>query len=716
MSPIALKQRVEARDRLVTQAELLGLQLHDELLGALARGDLQRAEETARRNDGQIRALTENLRVYQAELRAQAEELAAAQDRTEQVLTRFAALFAGMPVAALLVGNGGELVEFNAAAAALFGLDGRNAASRFLHRLVEPAHYQDRVAPALHEARASGASRLDEIEFRSTGGTGAATSAATSTGTRAGSSRPGRFIGEMHIARLPGLTGPGQFAVAIIDRSEHIEDVRALKAAHDALTEREAFLSAKARLARMGGFTLDRDSGTMQWSDKLRELFEFDSQEPAHADALLELCRGWEHRERLAAALAGLRRGEGYDITIEVLSARGRPLHLRAAAEPQGQRPGQAIGVFQDVSALAESRQRIEALDVRLAVAMDAGGVGTWWWHADDGHFDFDDVGRRLLQPGGVALADALGSLQWQQLRVALAAARTGGAPLDVDLQLAGEPPRILHLSGRVQPETAGPGVVLGCVRDCTAERTTARALAAQESAESANQAKSQFLSRMSHELRTPLNAILGFAQLMRMEAEAGDLTLKPHRVALIETAARHLLDLVNEVLDVSRIEAGRMEVQLARADLRELVRESLPMVQGLADKGGIALIDGLSGGPEMPVLADRLRLKEVLINLLSNAVKYNRPGGRVLIDARPERSHLLLRVRDTGIGLTQSQIASLFQPFNRAGAERTAIEGSGMGLFVSRRFVELMGGQVEVESTPGEGTLIVVRLNTPAV
>jgi signal transduction histidine kinase len=184
--------------------------------------------------------------------------------------------------------------------------------------------------------------------------------------------------------------------------------------------------------------------------------------------------------------------------------------------------------------------------------------------------------------------------------------------------------------------------------------------------------------------------------------------------VTLIETAARHLLDLVNEVLDVTRIESGQLEVKLSRFALHEVLAEVLPLVQGQAAAAGIALHDHLTAAAPCEVLADRLRLKEVLINLLSNAVKYNRRDGRVDVSATAGDDGVELVVADTGHGMDAAQCAQLFQPFNRLGAEASGIEGSGLGLFVSRRFVELMGGSIAVDSEPGQGTRLRVRLNAP--
>jgi signal transduction histidine kinase/ActR/RegA family two-component response regulator len=231
----------------------------------------------------------------------------------------------------------------------------------------------------------------------------------------------------------------------------------------------------------------------------------------------------------------------------------------------------------------------------------------------------------------------------------------------------------------------------------------------ARHDADHANHAKSEFLSRMSHELRTPLNAILGFAQLLELDA------LNPEQresVAHILKGGRHLLELINEVLDIARIEAGRLAISLEPVSVNLLVKESLDLIAPLAAKEHVQLDGNLAETRERYVQADRQRLRQVLLNLLSNAVKYNRKGGTVTLsyDETPE-AQLRIEVTDTGPGIATDKMELLFTPFQRLGVEQTAIEGTGLGLALSKRLVEAMGGKLGVESTVGRGSTFWVQL-----
>lgn len=236
--------------------------------------------------------------------------------------------------------------------------------------------------------------------------------------------------------------------------------------------------------------------------------------------------------------------------------------------------------------------------------------------------------------------------------------------------------------------------------------------LRAMELAERANRAKSDFLSRMSHELRTPMNAILGFAQLLESDPLEPLSSGQRENVEQILLAGWHLLELINEVLDLSRIEAGKLQLVLESVDIAELAMECRGLIAPMAAQRGITVLDQ-SFELELPrVYADRTRLKQVLLNLLSNAVKYNRENGTITLTYRemPD-NRLRVAVSDTGEGIPEQQLSALFESFNRLGAEDTGVEGTGIGLVITKHLVELMGGAIGVESRPGEGSTFWIEL-----
>ena len=232
--------------------------------------------------------------------------------------------------------------------------------------------------------------------------------------------------------------------------------------------------------------------------------------------------------------------------------------------------------------------------------------------------------------------------------------------------------------------------------------------------ADKANLAKSEFLSSMSHELRTPLSAILGFAQLMESASPQPSVSQK-RSIEQILKAGWYLLDLINEILDLALIESGKLSLSLEPMSLNDVMHECQSMMEPQAQKHGISMEFPRLETPCF-VKADRTRVKQVLINLLSNAVKYNTPGGVVVVDciaSTPGRMHI--SVKDTGKGLTPESLAQLFQSFNRLGQGVNGEEGTGIGLVVSKRLVELMGGDIGVESTVGKGSVFWIELNLTA-
>jgi PAS domain S-box-containing protein len=247
----------------------------------------------------------------------------------------------------------------------------------------------------------------------------------------------------------------------------------------------------------------------------------------------------------------------------------------------------------------------------------------------------------------------------------------------------------------------------------------------AREALEAASRAKTEFLSRMSHELRTPLNAVLGFAQMLRLDRARPPSAEQLKRIQHIESAGAHLLALVNDVLDLSRVEAGQLTVELEALDIDVVAADAVAMVMPLAlaasveveiDRTGDMPLSTFGPPDAVSVVADRTRLRQVLVNLLSNAVKYNRPGGRVVVSSRVQDDGCHLTIADDGPGMTPEKLGRLFEPFNRLGAEKSKVEGTGIGLVLSRRLMELMRGRLEVESTVARGTVATVVLETTDV
>lgn len=238
----------------------------------------------------------------------------------------------------------------------------------------------------------------------------------------------------------------------------------------------------------------------------------------------------------------------------------------------------------------------------------------------------------------------------------------------------------------------------------------------ARKEAEVANQAKSNFLTSMSHELRTPLNAILGFGQLLESDPDNPLSPVQRESIEYICKAGWHLLALINEILDLSKIEAGRIDLSIRPENLGEIIDECISMIRPLAEKRDIRLVNR-SLQETVLVKTDRTRLKQVLMNLLNNAVKYNRERGYITILAeKRDEGRVRISVTDTGQGLSPDEVGSLFQSFNRLGAEKTEIEGTGVGLVISKKLVELMGGSIGVESLHGTGSTFWIELDASCV
>jgi len=382
-----------------------------------------------------------------------------------------------------------------------------------------------------------------------------------------------------------------------------------------------------------------------------------------------------------------------------------------------------AVATFIDISERLDMQAKLRQGEVRMTGLVDAVNDGVITIDAERKIVLFNRAAERLF---GVPATEAIGGTVERFIPRnprALDGARTQELRFgDVD---SGE---VRELFGRraegqefplevslSRHDTERGPLVTAVLRDVTGLQTARAERQAREALEASSRAKTEFLSRMSHELRTPLNAVLGFSQLLRLDAVEPPSLQQLQRIQHIENAGAHLLALVNDVLDLSRVESGQMTVTLESVDLRPAIEDALSMVLPLATSVGVRTwISGLDGDlvsrpgaaeRDIFVLADRVRLRQVLVNLLSNAVKYNRPGGQVRVSWQVGDDRCDLRITDDGVGMAPEKLERLFEPFNRLGAENSKIEGTGIGLVLSRRLVELMEGELRIESGLGRGT-----------
>jgi PAS domain S-box-containing protein len=273
---------------------------------------------------------------------------------------------------------------------------------------------------------------------------------------------------------------------------------------------------------------------------------------------------------------------------------------------------------------------------------------------------------------------------------------------------------RYVHPDGRIiwvnlnvvlmRDEQGKPLQFVVVAEDISERLRMQEAMSSAQAAERASKAKTEFLSRMSHELRTPLNAMLGFAQLLRVDPRYPLNDTQRQKVEHIENAGAHLLAMLTDVLDLSRIEAGSLPMAIEALPLEAVVAEAVALVSNQAQEARLQLTH-TPVPHNVLVMADQVRLRQILVNLLSNAIKYNRAGGRLMIEALMLDQQVVITVSDTGLGMNNQQLTHLFEPFNRLGAERTAVEGTGIGLVIVKRLVDLMQGRIEVSSQVNVGT-----------
>lgn len=400
--------------------------------------------------------------------------------------------------------------------------------------------------------------------------------------------------------------------------------------------------------------------------------------------------------------------------------ADGQPRYFEVNGDPIYD----AAGAFAGYRGTGRDITAVKRAEERLLDAIDAMNDGFILWDADDrvvmlnrAFLRMDEESFAALQPGtrfeeimrarvyAGKVPAAIGREE-EYIRERLAQHRHPTGDPIVQRLASGQWVRI------VERRTRDGGIVAIRSDITDLQRQQTEILRAKEQAEEASRAKSRFLATMSHELRTPLNAIIGFSEIMQTGA-FGPLGSPKYAeyAAAINASGRHLLNLIGDILDMSRIEAGRYTLHPSAVDIGEILRESFLIVQGQAEERGIILTAEVGHGLQR-VNADRLAVKQILINLLSNAIKFTGRGGQIAVGGRlGSKGGIEIAVRDTGIGIARERLPHLFDPFSTTADASLAREagGTGLGLSICKRLIELHGGTIAITSEPGRGTVVTV-------
>jgi PAS domain S-box-containing protein len=500
------------------------------------------------------------------------------------------------------------------------------------------------------------------------------------------------------------------------------EDITERKLVAEELQKREMQLSEAQEIAHVGSWEADVTTGEAIWSDELYLIYGVEAQshqatferfmECVHPDDRGFVGKGIEQAYAKGGSFEFDHRVLRPDGSVRVVSTRGK-----VVLDENG-RPSRVVGTAQDVTERNQSERALKESEQRYKQMFEGNGAIQWLIdpttasivEANQAASDFYGYSLEALKGMNlVAMNTFFGEVEGKELlermsreAVIIVARHTIASGKIKDVEVRAGP---IDLGGR--------RLIHSIITDISEQKRAEGARMAQEAAEQANRAKSEFLSRMSHELRTPLNAIIGFSQLLEMDDLDPD---QMESVGLVHKAGRHLLDLINEMLDISRIEAGHMSLSTEPISVAELLRECLDLVKPIAADKNIMLMAGKALEYNSHVQADRQRLKQIILNLLSNAVKYNRVGGSVWLSCEelvPGR--MRIAINDTGAGIAQEKLEKLFTPFERLDADQTGVEGTGLGLALSKRLAELMGGDTGVESVVGQGSRFWVELPAAA-
>ena len=511
------------------------------------------------------------------------------------------------------------------------------------------------------------------------------------------------------------------------------QDVTIHRQKEEALIVSEQRLIESQKIAHLGHWIWNIVDGTLEWSDEHYRIFGVEPGEitPSY-EAFLDTVHP-DDREKCAHALTEAMTNNNYNMSHRLLLPDGVLRYVHGQGRVYYDKAGEPVrmmGTIQDITEQTLAEREIEKSRSRFEAIFESIPDAIVYVDPDR---KIQMVNSATIQIFGYEEAELTGN----QTKMLYASPEVfmdqGKERFNPKSEAKNIPYEVMYRRKDGQEftgETLGIPVkslngeilgYLGIIRDVTerkridtellkyrehleelVQKRTALMQFARDESVKANKAKSEFLTRMSHELRTPMNAILGFGQILELDAE-GFTETQQGNVKEILDASRHLMDLINEVLDLAKIESGKLEITMENVSVDDVLQQSIALIQPLAASRYIELTDHVYGNGYV-IKADITRLKQVLVNLLSNAIKYNRENGSVTLDSEHiDKQRLRIRVMDTGKGLTEKEIAKLFKPFVRLDKVNN-VEGTGIGLVITKHLVELMGGTIGVECTPGEG------------
>ncbi len=509
------------------------------------------------------------------------------------------------------------------------------------------------------------------------------------------------------------------------------------------LQEQEALLSTALKAARMGAWDWNVITNEGKWSLEVAAIFGHSSPpERLHYEDFVQQIYPDDRPLVEQAQFRSLYEGAEYDVEYRIVWEDGSIHWINSRGNVVRDASGNPLmltGVTTDITQQKHAEAALKAAEERYRSIFENAADGIFQTTLDGRYLSANPALARIYRYDSpeeliAVLSGNLDRLLYvnpQRRAEFVHLMDTHGVITDFESQVYCRDGTIIWISENVRSVTDTQGQLLyyeGTVKDISDRKQAAEALfQAKEEAEAANQAKSQFLANMSHELRTPLNAIIGYSDMLQEDAaDLGCLDIIPD-LQKIYAAGRHLLDLINDILDISKIEAGRMNLYLESFSLTSLIADVQSIAQPLIEKKNNSFHVSVLENPGN-LYADPTKLRQILFNLLSNAAKFTENGTislsveketvTVAKDQPPSPdlpaavSWICFRVADTGIGITELQMSKLFRPFSQADASTTRkYGGTGLGLAISRRFCQMMGGDIEVSSTPGQGSCFTVRL-----